>query len=467
MPNELYKNILSKGVNSYLIIFLYLFIHLCLRLIVSQTLQVDDREQIIIAQELLLGYPIPQPPLYSWLSWIFFKIFGINLLALSILKYSLIALTFYILFLATKEFFNDQINQNLALFAYFLMPSFFWHMHQGFTHTILLSLGIAASIHAVLILKKKDSYFYLGIAIGIGLMGKYSYLIFLSVMILAMLMIKDYRDLILNKKILITLVVALVIISPNTFWLIENYQNIFPTIDEKLNITNETISIFKTYQKLFLAYLGFIFPLIFIALVFFRSISLEKRSSKEKLMDYFFFVVIALSVTLPLFFSIETVRVRWLHPVLMLFPFWLMSLFKFNSKRSICINFFYISLTLLTILILVIRIFQGNLGANYGFYTRLSVPIVETINLIPEDLKKNKLIIADNLNLFAHLGVTLPNNKIIFADNMFNPEAKNNGCLLLSDNLKGLGATQKIFTFSRTYGEKNYEIFIEPKVSCQ
>ncbi|HIC40125.1 MAG TPA: glycosyltransferase, partial [Piscirickettsiaceae bacterium] len=52
----------------------YLVVHVFIRLFFSQTLQVDDAEQIRLSQELLLGYPIPQPPLYSWVSWGMFQI---------------------------------------------------------------------------------------------------------------------------------------------------------------------------------------------------------------------------------------------------------------------------------------------------------------------------------------------------------------------------------------------------------
>jgi hypothetical protein len=67
-------------------LFIYLFVHLSVRILFSQTLQVDDAEQIRHAQELLLGYPIPQPPMYSWLSWGSFQLFGSGLFALTLIK---------------------------------------------------------------------------------------------------------------------------------------------------------------------------------------------------------------------------------------------------------------------------------------------------------------------------------------------------------------------------------------------
>jgi len=46
-------------------IFLYILIHFVIRLSLSETIQVDDSEQIFYGQNLQLGYPIPQPPLYT------------------------------------------------------------------------------------------------------------------------------------------------------------------------------------------------------------------------------------------------------------------------------------------------------------------------------------------------------------------------------------------------------------------
>jgi len=60
------KNKTITLLHPYVLLALYLVIHVFIRLFFSQTLQVDDAEQIRLSQEFLLGYPIPQPPMYSW-----------------------------------------------------------------------------------------------------------------------------------------------------------------------------------------------------------------------------------------------------------------------------------------------------------------------------------------------------------------------------------------------------------------
>ena len=168
--------------NIITIILIYLLIHLVVRLGFSSTLQMDDAEQIRLSQELLSGYPIPQPPMYSWFSWIMFQIFGTGLFALTLLKYTLITLTFWVTWLVSGQLFQHFQTRYIATFSYLLMPSFAWHMHQGFTHTIMLGFGIILSFHALLSVKNNPNtknYIYLGLAFGVGLMGKYSFLLFM------------------------------------------------------------------------------------------------------------------------------------------------------------------------------------------------------------------------------------------------------------------------------------------------
>lgn len=127
MNNSLLKALPN---NSNILIWAigYILIHLALRVYFSQTLQVDDAEQIRFSQDLLLGYPIPQPPMYSWLSWIMFQIFGTGLLALTLLKYAIISLTFWFTWLVSGQLFQHLQTRYIATFSYLLMPSFAWHM---------------------------------------------------------------------------------------------------------------------------------------------------------------------------------------------------------------------------------------------------------------------------------------------------------------------------------------------------
>ena len=63
-----------------------------LRLALSPALDMDEAEQIVWSQHLAWGYGV-QPPLYTWLQWGVNRLLGgQSVLALSLLKHSLLAL---------------------------------------------------------------------------------------------------------------------------------------------------------------------------------------------------------------------------------------------------------------------------------------------------------------------------------------------------------------------------------------
>src|SRR4030042_335919 len=95
-----------KPVNlEKLFIFLlagYAFMHLCLRLLISNSLAKDEAELVLYIQEgFKLGYN-SQPPLYIWLQLLFFKIFGLSVFSLALLKNSLIFCLYFFLFRLSK-----------------------------------------------------------------------------------------------------------------------------------------------------------------------------------------------------------------------------------------------------------------------------------------------------------------------------------------------------------------------------
>ena len=312
-------------------LFTYLVTHFLIRVLFSQTLQVDDAEQIRHAQELLLGYPIPQPPMYSWLSWVSFQLFGSGLFALSLIKYILITLTFWLTWLVSGQLFQHLQTRYIATFSYLLMPSFAWHMHQGFTHTILLSLGIILLLHALLSLKENNSiknYLYFGLALGIGLMAKYSFLLFIIPLFLSALSIASFRRVLINQKIFLAIGIFILIVGPHVYWLTQNYQEVFLSIDQKLKITSDNLLVdrIKSVGQFSGAALAFVMPFI---LIFFinswkKILNTDKKTLKNDsstLLSRFYLIIIVSVVILAVFVSMPHFKVRWFHPLIIILCF--------------------------------------------------------------------------------------------------------------------------------------------------
>ena len=430
--------------NITTIILIYLLIHLVVRLGFSSTLQMDDAEQIRLSQELLSGYPIPQPPMYSWLSWIMFQIFGTGLFALALLKYTLITLTFWVTWLVSGQLFQHFQTRYIATFSYLLMPSFAWHIHQGFTHTIMLGFGIILSFHALLSVKNNPNtknYIYLGLAFGVGLMGKYSFLLFMVAILVSALSIDSYRKIILDSKILLTIGAFILMIGPHAYWLSQHYQEIFSSIDQKLQVTsdNTLVDRFKSAWQFSTAAIAFVVPfsLVFLINSWRRLFNTDKQLSKHAnvlLLNRFYWVIIISVIVLALFVSMPHFKVRWFHPLMMIFPLWMMIRIERQEllSKSI-IKWFGIILIVFTLLILSIRLLQVTIGPNLGNYGRLNIPIHGTLNKLENSLLDSSTLKTNDAFLGAHLLSKYPNSTVVINNKRYG-DLKLSQCLWLWDD---------------------------------
>jgi len=460
----------TKFYHPIFLIFIYLVVHVVIRLSLSETFQVDDREQIFYAQELLIGYPFPQPPLYSWISWISFKLFGSSLFSLTFVKYILIFSTFIVIWLISQIIIENRKHDPILLFSFLLMPSFFWHMHQGFTHTILLSLGIVLVIFSLLKLREKNSiqnYIALGLSMSILFLSKYSFLIFIFPIMISAFSIFSFRQTFLSPRILISLSILLLCVLPHYTWVYQNFFELSSTIQNKLNIQEVQNVSTSSLSEFFLSSLGFIFPLVlflFLAIKPKKINSCFEKNDYQKLFERFFLVIGFIMVLLSIFLSIGQIKVRWLHPIWMLFPFWLILQLERKEKISKKIIYlFKVTVVTLSLLIITVRIFQSTLAPSFGLSGRINVPITETIRKIPHQYIDDSLIITNDFVLLPHLISYYP-NKIKYGDYLINKDFQYTKCIYISSKKKG--GIRVSDSYSTPYGNETYRLFLAEK-DCQ
>ena len=428
-------------------LFIYLFVHLSVRILFSQTLQVDDAEQIDYAQNILLGYPIPQPPLYSWLSWGMFKTFSTGLFTLTLLKYILIFLTFWFTWLVSGQLFQHIQTRYIATYSYLLMPSFAWHMHQGFTHTILLGFGIILSLHALLLLKENNSiknYLYFGLSLGIGLMAKYSFLLFMIPLLISAISIASFRKIIINQKILLSIGVFIIVVGPHAYWLTQHYQEVFLSIDQKLKVTSDNLLVdrIKSVRQFTGAAIAFVVPfsLIFIINSWRKIFNIDKQASKDDstlLLNRFYLIILVSVILLSIFVSMPHFKVRWFHPLMMIFPLWILARIERKTLLSKSIMRWFASITaIFTVLILSVRIAQMTIGPELGNYGRLNRPIIETFVKLPTSLIQDSIIKTEDGFIGSHLLSHYQKHNIIIESRNFRKEHYENStqCLWLWDD---------------------------------
>jgi len=430
-----------------ILILIYLIAHLLIRIIFNDSIQVDDREQILVAQDLLLGYDMPQPPLYSWLAYFIFKVFGANLYALTLLKYSLIFITFIFIHKVASLLFDNERSRSLVIFSFLLMVSFAWHMHQGFTHTIMLSLGIIMSTYYILKIIQGGTlwlFFMLGVSLAIGILGKYSFILYLGLIFLVLISNKKYRKKFTESRFSLTFLTFFAFTLPHFLWLAENWNRIYSFASERLGVDNNYLSFIEVINKVFLGFLGFLSPLIIILFfinfdkLFFNGYSAKKACLNEIFFRNFFLYLAFALIIFALFFEIREIRVRWLHPILMIAPFWFFLLIeRYGNLNKKKIKIYLISLISLTFLVFAIRLLQNTVGPQLGYHGRLNIPINETLKSIPQyDFGEISKIKTPDFSLGAHLFSVFKDKTIIIGNKAYGDEPliENKKCLFLFDN---------------------------------
>lgn len=431
-----YRTLLAGGV-------IYLLLHLTLRLSFSDTIQLDDVEQVLNGQFFSLYYGNAQPPLYSWISWLLFGLFGTSLATLTWLKYGLLGLSFWFGFSIARRLLPNPQWVKVASASWLLMAPFAWTMHQGFTHSILLGLAILMTFHAALLVKEQPStprYLYLGFAVGLGLLSKYSFVLFLLPLLGAALTLPRWRALLFDPRMLLALSLALVLASSHFLWLAAHWDGVAAGLGSKLPIPAEkgVWSHLSALGKFLLSALAFASPFVLVIGLLFPGLfrTAVERSDEERLLERFFLLLLPGLLVASVWVVLPKVQMRWFHPLLMLLPFWLLlRLSHAEVMGTRRLRWFWgISLGV-SILVVAARLVQITVGPNLGLYGRLNYPVVETLTKLPAPLLNGDPVLVRDYVLWAHLLAHFPQARLV--NETVTPEGKRPALLWGEEEMPG------------------------------
>jgi 4-amino-4-deoxy-L-arabinose transferase-like glycosyltransferase len=203
--------------------------HVLFRLALSSALTADDAREAVLAQSLQWGYQARQPPLYNWLVWGGFRLIGPGLLALTLLKYALLVLAFWLVYLTARRVLTDPRLAALGTFSFLLILPISWTIHEALTHSVAVLAACAGTVYAVVRLGDAPSaraYAALGLAAGLGVLSKYTYVLFLAALGLAALSVDRYRTRLLHPAIVIAGLVATTLVLPLALWFLGEGHNL-------------------------------------------------------------------------------------------------------------------------------------------------------------------------------------------------------------------------------------------------
>jgi 4-amino-4-deoxy-L-arabinose transferase-like glycosyltransferase len=399
------------------LIFCYFGLHILLRVTVSDSFDYDEAEQVLLAQWLLPGYT-EQPPLYTWLQFYLFQFFGKSVFAVSLLKNSLIFLTYVFVYLSGKIILKDTRMAILATCSLLLIPQISWESQRDMTHTTLVVFAASATLYQCLRLVNKKTilnYIVLGLLLGVGFMGKANFGLFLAVLLLAMLSTAEGRAVFLNKYIFISLCVMLAIAGNYFLWMYNNQDIVFSATHK----FKRAVARYYIGGPLSLIRNSFLFftPLwIFLLLIFPRGYGLTDNFSptfEQKFIGRYILFLFFTVLAVVLLFKVTYVKDRWLQPLLFAAPIYFFSRLSPGDINPVKFKRFLIIAAVAATGIYIAFTLRVVSASYINQFCRLNYPISAITSELKETGFKEGLIISNNRFLAGNMVAAFPGSSTI------------------------------------------------------
>jgi len=337
--------------------------------------------------------------------------------------------------------FNDPRWVVASATSWLLLGEFAWKLHQGSTHTTLLTLALVMSLHAIVLILRTPAlrhYLYLGLAVGLGMLAKYSYAGFLLPMLLAGLMAADTRQRLLRWPMLIALGVAALVMLPALGSLFTPDSAVSGRLQEQTSY--QLGGLFAGDTSLLIDFtkgaLAFLAPMWLVYALIFRvpfgpgtgllqdTVAVEAASvgvaspprsqdlrpqegpptGTGLLLDRFHLIVLVSIIVVTLFVGIDHLKSRWLHPFLTLVPFWwLLHASAHPVRRNAWAVLKWVTVAL-TVLVVVARLWQLLATPYVGKKpSRVTWPVVEALQQLPPEVLQSPRLKMTDPYLAAHI----------------------------------------------------------------
>lgn len=285
------------------------------------SLELEDAEQAYYSQWWRLGYD-DQPPLYTWLQIVLNAPFGLSKFSLALLRGILFSSVLLALYQLGKKLMKDPERAQWVVLSSALLPVFADFAFRRLSHTLLLCLVVLLTTFVLARLVERKSpgnYLGLGLCLGIGMLTKYNFALFVFALALSGLVSKEMGRVVFNPKILLALATGLLLFTPHALWLLSqgNLDTIGQQLTLKMGGERTGIPILGPLWKSFLALVQMAWPMILVSAVLLVK-KLYPRKHGER--SWFFYLFLCQLGVLLLFFvtaNVKQVESRWLLPLLL------------------------------------------------------------------------------------------------------------------------------------------------------
>lgn len=391
----------------------YFAVNIVVRLVVPHSLELDEGQQLFLAQWLAFGYD-SQPPFYNWLQYGAEQVFGPTLLSLSLLK-NLLLFCSYLLFGLTA--FGVLRSRDLAIVAtlgLLTMPQLSFEPQRDLTHTVAVIFAACLFLYALTSAIRSPSivtYGLTGLAIGIGFVAKYNFVLLPAAALIAMLIEPEFRRRLFDWRLLVTVAVAALVVLPHGLWFLEHLELATGRTIGKLT-SEETASRLSQVSaglgSLVLAIIGFAAITVILFLIAYKRDlvqALRASSPWSRLIGNIMLISLFGLILLVVFGGASNIKDRWLTPLYFVLPLYLclkLEAAGFATDRSLP-RFLPIGVAGLVLipLVLLVRI---PIHGMTGHYEKINVPYQEAVRtILSADANRPAMILASDQQMAGNL----------------------------------------------------------------
>jgi len=213
---------LATPAGAALLVLLWGALNTALQLAFTTTLTTDHAAAVVATQALAPGYDVRQPPLFEWALWPVARLLGPNLLSVLLVKHGFLALGALFTFLAARRLLDDARLALFAVLANGFVVTIGWQLLVWGSHTTALVFACGLTLWAWVRLLERPGLgraAVLGLALGLGLLSKFSYAALPLGLLAATLLDAELRARLRARDLLAAASLALLVASPFLLWL--------------------------------------------------------------------------------------------------------------------------------------------------------------------------------------------------------------------------------------------------------
>ncbi|MDQ0454224.1 ArnT family glycosyltransferase [Rhizobium paknamense] len=408
----------QRSSSLLLLLGAYFLLNMLVRLSLPASLELDEGQQLYYAQFLSLGYD-SQPPFYNWIQYGVVELLGPSLLSLTLLK-NLMLFTSYALMAATGfTLLKSRDLAVIATLAILTMPQVSFEAQRDLTHTVALIFSTALFFFALIRTLKQPSlgfYALTGLAIGIGTISKYNFVLIPLATLIALSLEPAFRRRLFDWRLLVTLAIAVAVVLPHGLWFLDHMEEatrntIGKMTDEKLKTLTGQIAVgLRSLTAATLASAALTVLLLLIP--FGKGVRQTLKSGNEwsRLLGRSMAFVVVMLALMVIFGGVSFIKDRWLAPSFLMLPLYIALKVEASGHwpEKALNRFLPVALVIMVLvpLALTLRVF---LAGTYIEYQKQSVPYARAITAMLKSMPERPgFVLTSDQQLAGNVRLSAP-----------------------------------------------------------